>query len=68
MPEDQGLPRLFAVVVVATAALLAGLATVQGFVLALAIPPLVLVGWALWQAPRRLDLDVRRHLDQDRVA
>ena len=68
MPEDQGLPRLFAVVVVATAALLAGLATVQGFVLALAIPPLVLVGWALWQAPRRLNLDVRRHLDQDRVA
>ena len=68
MPEDQGLPRLFAVVVVATAALLAGLATVQGFVLALAIPPLVLVAWALWQAPRRLNLDVRRHLDQDRVA
>ena len=68
VPEDQGLPRLLVVVTVASAAVLAGLASVQGFVLAYAIPPLVMLGWSLWLAPRKLNLDVRRHLDQDRIA
>lgn len=47
---------------------LAGLASLHGAMLALAMPLLVYVLYALWSAPERMDLEVRRELAAERVA
>lgn len=48
--------------------LLVGLLFVQGEVLVLAIPLLVLIGYALWSEPGPLRLHFERHVDSDYVA
>ena len=47
---------------------LAGLASLRGALLALAIPPLIYLFYGLWRGPDRLALDVQRELAAERVA
>lgn len=61
------MPRLLVVVLLLMAVLVAGLATINGQVLALALPLLVFMGAALYWMPPKLDLRADRTLDSERV-
>ncbi len=61
------MPRLIVVVLLLMAVMVAGLATINGQVLALAVPLLVFMGAALYWMPPPLDLHVHRTLDSERV-
>ncbi len=61
------MPRLLVVVLLLMAVVVAGLATINGQVLALAVPLLVFMGAALYWMPPALNLKVDRTLDSERV-
>lgn len=60
--------RALVLIFLCFALLLAGLASLRGSLLALAMPPLLYLSYGLWRSPRAIQLKVWRELSAERVA
>jgi uncharacterized protein (DUF58 family) len=61
------MPRAIFISFVIALLLLAGLATLRGALLALAIPPFLYLLYGLWRGPDEVKLQIQRELDADRT-
>ncbi len=59
--------RAFLLIILAYVLIIAGLVTLKGELLALAVPVVLYIIYGLWRAPKQIHLEIQRTLDSERV-